>query len=73
MTLFILFTNIEQTVVNSLHGLLDCEMNRTEQIFYFRTYTKYIVTIQYIYICHVWYNATQRNGWIRLSCYYNRV
>jgi len=23
---------------------------RTEQIFYFRTYTKYIVTIQYIYI-----------------------
>ena len=29
--------------------------NRTEQIFYFRTYIKYIVTIQYIYICHVWY------------------
>jgi len=24
-------------------------MNRTEQIFYLRTYTKYIVTIQYIY------------------------
>jgi len=30
----------------------------TEQIFYFRTYTKYIVTIQlYIfnYMCHIWY------------------
>jgi len=31
--------------------------NRTEQIFYFRTYIKFIVTIQYIYICHVWYNS----------------
>jgi len=24
-------------------------------MFYFRTFKKYIVTIQYIYICHVWY------------------
>jgi len=39
-------------------------MNRTEQIFYFRTYTKYIVTIQYIlYICHVWYMLHSDNSY----------
>ena len=33
-----------------------CGNIRTEQNrYYFRMYTKYIVTIQYIYICHVWY------------------
>ena len=31
------------------------KQNRTEHIFNFWTYTKYIVTIQYIYMCHVWY------------------
>ena len=38
-------------------------MNRTEQIFYFRTYTKYIVTIQYIYICNVWYMLHSDNSY----------
>ena len=37
--------------------------NRTEQIFYFRTYTKYIVTLQYIYICHVWYMLHSDNSY----------
>ena len=36
---------------------------RTELIFYFRTYTKYIVTIQYIYICHVWYMLHSDNSY----------
>ena len=33
--------------------------NRTDNLF--RTYTKYIVTIQYIYICHVWYMLISDN------------
>ena len=40
-----------------------CTLNGTEQIFYFRTYTKYIVTIQYIYICHVWYMLHSDNSY----------
>jgi len=39
------------------------EQNRIEQIFYFRTYTKYIVTLQYIYICHVWYMLHSDNSY----------
>ena len=38
------------------------EQNRTD-ILFFRTYTKYIVTIQYIYICHDWYMLHSDNSY----------
>ena len=37
-----------------------CVLNRTEHNFYFRTYTKYIVTIQF---CHVWYMLHNDNSY----------
>ena len=54
------------SIINIRHDRKKYRLNRTEQnkqIFYFRTYTQYIVAIQYIYICHVWYMLHSDNSY----------